>query len=248
MEETTSWLVCQPVEIHPRLRLFCLPHAGGGSIAFHSWRAKLPPLVQICPVLLPGREMRLEESFYTQMDPLVEAITQELTPWLEVPFVVFGHSMGALLAFEWVRNLRRNGLPMPNWIFLSGRPAPDAQMDSSSLQSLPDREFLEQLTLRYQGISQEFLRDPDLIQFFLPVLRADIAVVESYQFHAEAPLDCPMTVFGGVEDATASYEQLLAWKNHTQERFQLQLFPGGHFYSQDPMLKALSATLIELLG
>ncbi len=248
MEEATSWLVCQPAEMRPRLRLFCLPHAGGGSITFHSWRVKLPPLVQICSVLLPGRERRLAEPSYTQLNPLVETMTRELTPWLEVPFVVFGHSMGALLAFEWVRNLRRSGLPMPNWIFLSGRPAPDMQVEGSPLQSLPDREFLEELTLRYQGISQEFLQNPDLTQLFLPVLRADIAVVESYQFKAGAPLNCPMTVFGGVEDATASYEQLLAWKNHTQERFRLQLFPGGHFYPQDPMLEAISATLIELLG
>jgi medium-chain acyl-[acyl-carrier-protein] hydrolase len=247
LEKTTSWLVCQPAQIRPGLRLFCLPHAGGGSIAFHSWRTKLPPFVQVCSVLPPGREKRLEEPPHTRIEPLVEALTQELAPWLDVPFVVFGHSMGALLAFEWIRNLRRNDLPMPKWIFLSGRPAPDTKVDSSPLRSLPDREFLEELKLRYRGMSQDFLQDPDLTQLFLPVLRADIAIVENYQFHSEAPLNCPMTVFGGVEDATASYDQLFAWKKQTQKSFRLQLFPGGHFYPQDSMLKSISNTLIELI-
>jgi medium-chain acyl-[acyl-carrier-protein] hydrolase len=247
MRETSSWLLSQLDASDNRVRLFCLPHAGGGATAFRFWKINLPSFVQVCPILLPGREARIAEDPYTDLDSLVEALTQELLPWLDQPFAIFGHSMGALLAFEWARSLRRTGQFKPSWIFLSGRAAPDKRTDAS-LRLLPDDEFLEELNRRYQGIPQELLDAPELMQVFLPILRADISVVESYQFEEDTPLECPVTVFGGVNDRMATYDQLFAWKRHTSERFQLQLFPGGHFYPQVPMLEVISATLNEVHG
>lgn len=195
---------------------------------------------------MPGREMRLSEALYTRIDPLVEAMDRELRPWLDIPFAVFGHSMGALLAFEWMRKLRRDGASMPVWLFLSGRRAPDAPDDSHLLHPLPDDEFVKELTRIYDGIPQEFLADKALLEVFLPILRADIAVVESYRFHEDEPLDCPITVFSGVNDSSVSWNQLQAWKRHTHRRFSMQVLPGGHFYSQRPLLQAISATLAGL--
>jgi medium-chain acyl-[acyl-carrier-protein] hydrolase len=224
-----------------------LPHAGGGVTAFRSWNEALPPWVQVCPVALPGREMRRSEPAFNDLDKLVDAIARELQHSLNVPYAVFGHSMGSLLAFEWVRRLQRDGLPMPGWLFLSGRRAPEQVTDRSLLlHGLPDAEFLEQLTSLYQGIPQEILREPELMEVFLPILRADISVVESYRFRESEPLDCPITVFAGTSDTSVNWDQLLAWKRQTRRRFAVELLPGGHFYPQKPLLQTLSATLAGL--
>ena len=246
MSRSTQWLQSRALSANPRVRLFCLPHAGGGATVYHPWTAELPPFVQVCPVLLPGRETRLTEALFTQIEPLVDALNRELRPWLDIPFAIFGHSMGALLAFEWTRRLQREGHPMPGWIFLSGRRAPDTPDDTSHLHSLPDRDFVEQLTRRYNGIPQEFLENNALMDVFLPVLRADIAVVESYSFHEDEPLDCPFTVFAGAKDKSVSWDQLFAWKRHTRRRFHMQILPGGHFYPQRPLLQTISNTLTGL--
>jgi medium-chain acyl-[acyl-carrier-protein] hydrolase len=229
------------------MRLFCLPHAGGGAIGFRAWSAAMPASVQVCPVLLPGREMRRAEPAYADLETLVDAIATQLQPWLDLPFAIFGHSMGSLLAFEWVRRLERGGQSMPEWLFLSGRRAPDSPPDGNHLHALPDSQFLEQLTSLYQGIPQEILRDPELMEVFLPILRADISVVESYGYEEDEPLDCPITVFAGTQDASVTWDQLLDWKRQTRQRFAVQLLPGGHFYPQEPLLQTISETLTGLV-
>jgi medium-chain acyl-[acyl-carrier-protein] hydrolase len=246
LSKNALWLQCRPLTESPRMRLFCLPHAGGGAIGFRSWNAAMPPFVQVCPVLLPGREMRRTEPAHTDLDTLVDALTAQLQPWLDLPYAIFGHSMGSLLAFEWVRRLERDGQSMPEWLFLSGRRAPDSPPDGHLLHALPDSQFLEQLAGLYQGIPQEILRDPELMAVFLPILRADISVVESYRFREDGPLNCPITVFSGAQDASVTWDQLLAWKRQTCQRFALQLLPGGHFYPQEPLLQTISATMAGL--
>jgi len=228
------------------MRLFCFPHAGGGASVFHSWHSTLAPTIQVCPILLPGRETRLSDPPYASFDSLLEALTHQLQPWIDVPFAAFGHSMGALLAFELVRKLQEDGKPMPAWLFLSGRRAPDAPDKAPLLTPLPDGEFLEELTRRYQGMSQEFLQEPELMAVVLPILRADLAVVESYSYRESRELECPLTVFAGIEDSTVTYEQLLGWRRQTKARFTAQLFPGAHFYPQASMLETISRNLSEI--
>jgi surfactin synthase thioesterase subunit len=194
-------------------------------------------------VRLPGRETRLSEAPYTQFDDLLAALTRELRPWLDIPYAVFGHSMGSLLAFEWVRQLQSEAESMPEWLFLSGRRAPDAAVDSAPLRNLPDEAFVQALTRRYEGIPQELLQDPELLAVFLPTLRADISVVESYRYREGDVLECPVTVSAGIGDSSVSYEQLLGWKRQTRGVFAAHLYPGGHFYPQSQLLKAIAATL-----
>jgi surfactin synthase thioesterase subunit len=204
--------------------------------------------VQLCPVLLPGRETRLSEALYTDIVPLVDAMDLELRPWLDIPYAVFGHSMGALLAFEWVRSIQRELHSAPAWLFLSGRRAPDAPGETHLLSSLPDSEFVKKLAHLYDGIPQEFLENETFMEVFLPILRADIAVVESYRFQKGEPLDCPITVFAGAEDASVTWGQMLDWKRQTRRHFALKILPGEHFYPQGPLLATISATLAELVS
>ena len=195
--------------------------------------------------MLPGRESRLSEAPFREISTLMDALTQELCPWLDRPYAIFGHSMGALLAFEWARHLRRRKEKPPVSLFLSGRCAPDTEPSPHRLQALPDGEFITELNRRYEGIPSEILRESDLLEFYLPILRADIEVVESYQFKEESPLESPMTVFAGVKDPSVTWDQLLAWKRHTNSRFAAQLFPGGHFYPHGPLLSAIAAAMTE---
>jgi surfactin synthase thioesterase subunit len=135
---------------------------------------------------------------------------------------------------------------MPVWLFLSGRRAPDVPSDTPNLRSLPDREFLNQLANTYQGLAAEFLNNPDMLEVFLPILRADISIVESYAFAPTEPLTCPLTVFAGKDDPTATWEMIRPWSRQTRGPFALQLFPGGHFYPHPPLLQTIGETLRHL--
>jgi surfactin synthase thioesterase subunit len=227
------------------MRLFCLPHAGGGASAFHGWHAAFAPQVQVCPILLPGRESRLSEPLYTNFDRLLDALSEELRSWLDVPFAVFGHSMGALLAFEWIRKLQREGTSVPSKVFLSGRRAPDASDEAGLLSSLSDAEFLDRLAHRYKGLPDEILNEPELMAVMLPILRADISIVESYRFTEGELLKCPTMVSAGVDDATVGFDQLMGWQRHVNSPFDVQIFPGGHFYPDGPLISAISAALTK---
>ncbi len=246
LDKKSPWLPFKSPVQAARLRLFCLPHAGGGAREFYSWGTALPPLVDLCPVLLPGRETRFTEYRFTDIAPLTDAIVAAWTPWLDIPYAIFGHSMGALLAFECARRLRNAGHPAPQWLFLSGRRAPDGHPDPHPLHALPDTRFLEQLHRIYQGIPQELLENPEIMAVFLPTLRADISVVESFRFEEQEPLDCPITVFAGQDDASVSWQQLFAWRRQTRRAFAAHIFPGGHFYPREPLLRSISATLLKL--
>ncbi|MFC5861904.1 thioesterase II family protein [Acidicapsa dinghuensis] len=245
-ENSTPWLQLRPTPETPQMRMFCFPHAGGGSTVYYPWNRSLPPFVQVCPIVLPGRENRVSEPSIDDFSMLLASITRHLRPWLDLPFVVFGHSMGALLAFEWVRELRRNHCPMPGWLFLSGRCAPQTPPISSPLHNKPDEEFLSELNERYRGIPDEVLSNPELLEFYLPILRADIGVIESYRYQEQEPLSIPITVFAGADDTSISWNEIMDWKLHTSARFQTQILPGGHFYPHNSLLQAMSKTLLEL--
>jgi medium-chain acyl-[acyl-carrier-protein] hydrolase len=225
-----------------------MPHAGGGAAEYHAWSASLPASVQICPILLPGRETRFSEPPYTDCDQVADVLVRELKPHLEIPYAVFGHSMGALLAFECVRRLQRSGSPAPRWLFVSGRRAPDAAADLEPLHSLPDAEFLDRLNRIYKGIPEELLNNPEILEVFLPTLRADISVVESYRFEGNGPVECPISAFSGESDSSVTWQELLAWKRQTGRQFAAHIFPGGHFYPREPLLRSLSATLSKLIA
>jgi len=246
LKRSTPWLRCRPTDGPPRMRLFCLPHAGGGSIAFQRWSATLPASVQVCSVMLPGRETRISEPLFTEIDPLLDAMTDELCPWLDTPYAIFGHSMGALLAFEWVRRLRQEERTLPQWLFLSGRRSPDVPDNATTLHLLSDRDFVEELTRRFDGIPPEILQNDEHMSIYLPILRADVSVVESYSYYEGEPLDCPITLFYGVDDRSVTWDQMVAWKRHTKRQCTFQFFPGGHFYPQQPLLQVISATLHTL--
>jgi medium-chain acyl-[acyl-carrier-protein] hydrolase len=151
-----------------------------------------------------------------------------LQPYLDLPFAFFGHSMGALISFEVARQLRRQGTS-PVHLFISGRRAPQIPDRHPRMYMLPDSEFLEELR-QLNGTSDVVLNNPELMQLLLPTLRSDFAMCGTYTYVNEPPFDCPISVFGGLEDTTETRDQLEGWKTQTCSYFTLQMLPGDHFF------------------
>lgn len=250
MVTTNCWLTCPKPNPQAHLRLFCFPYAGAGASAFRSWVDKLSLLnVEVCAVQLPGRETRLRESPFTRISPLVEALARVLLPYLDLPFAFFGHSMGALVSFELARQLRRQQSPSPLHLFVSSRRAPQLPNPYSSIHHLPDAAFIKEL-YRYNGTPQAVLEDPELRLLFLPLLRADLAVNETHVYTPEAPLNCSISAFGGLEDREASRNELDAWRVQTSKTFTLRMFPGDHFFlkkERDALLQVISQDLRRIV-
>jgi surfactin synthase thioesterase subunit len=229
------WLPRRGVGADSALRLFCFPHAGGGSAGYHRWSAEFSREIDVIPVLLPGRERRIAESPFDRLPAQIAALTDALAPHLTRPYALFGHSMGALTAFELCRALRRRGVPRPKRLFVAAFRAPQLAAKSSPIHGLPDGELVAAIQERFQGIPPEIAQSEELLGLFLPSLRADIAVIETYQYVPEPPLSCPLTVMGGVNDTQISAAELAAWRLQTDAEFTQKMLPGGHFFvSQAP--------------
>jgi surfactin synthase thioesterase subunit len=240
--KSNDWITTLNPHPHARCRLFCLPHAGGGAALFRTWPNGLPADVEVCPIHLPGREVRFAEPRFTSIVKLVQTLAPVILPHLQKPFAVFGHSMGGLIGFELIRELRRLDAPTPLQLLIAARQAPQLVETSSPLRGLPDNEFFGALQQRYGGIPYEALNNQEIRDVFMPLLRADIEMVETYRCHPEEPLDCPISVFGGRLDRIA-HPDLLAWQQQTREPVFVQMFEGSHFFMQ-----TAQACLLEVIG
>jgi medium-chain acyl-[acyl-carrier-protein] hydrolase len=229
---TDRWISCPKPNPEARLRLFFLPYAGAGSTSFNAWTRLFSPEIEIFLVHLPGRDKRISEAPFLQLPPLVEPLTQALMRYLDRPFSFFGHSMGGLVSFEVTRQLRRQHGLVPAHLFVSARLAPHVPDSRPKLHALPDKDFLAATEKRYGALPQVVLEDPELLKLFLSILRADLTLIEEYQYTEESPLACPIRVFGGLQDHTVTHEELLAWRAQTTEHFDLHMLPGDHFYIQ----------------
>jgi medium-chain acyl-[acyl-carrier-protein] hydrolase len=198
-------------------------------------------------VQLPGREDRWREPPLTDLSALVLQLGNGLRGRFEPPFAFFGHSMGAFVAFELARHLRRERRPGPAMLIISAARAPQIPDPDPQTHRLPEDELLPDLR-RLGGIPSEFLNHPDLIALLLPTLRADLAMCETYVYRDEPPLDCPISAYGGRQDAKIPPELLSPWRVQTTGAFQLRMFPGNHFFFLQNGGAAVLQTLRDELG
>ena len=210
-------------------RLFCLPYAGAGASTFAPWAAAAGSRLDICAVHLPGRESRIAEDAFTSVDSLVPVLVDRLTPHLDRPYSLFGHSMGALIAFETARELRRRGLRSPVRLFVSAFRAPHLPERFPDRRALDDQAFVADLRA-LAGTPDEVIADAEMIALLLPTLRADVTLCETYVYRAADPLDLPLTVFGGANDPRVSRAELEGWRGHTRAAMELCILPGHHFF------------------
>ena len=243
-----SWITCYKPNSKACLRLFCFPHAGGGALSFRSWSNDLPPTVEVCPIELPGRGIRFMETPLTQLDLLVRSLAEAILPYLDKPFVFFGHSMGALLSFELARWLFKAYNITTLHLFISACHAPQIPSAKPPIHSLPEAEFIEEMR-RLNGTPKAVLEDREMMQILLPILRADFAVVETYAYTTDLPLKCPITAFGGLSDRVVSCDRLEAWREQTCASFTLHMLPGDHFFwqsSEQIFLRIFSRKLYQI--
>jgi medium-chain acyl-[acyl-carrier-protein] hydrolase len=214
---------------HAELRLFCLPYAGGSSQIYRDWTNYLSREIELCPIELPGRGSRLNETPITDFSILVQKIALGIHHHLDRPFAFFGHSMGALLSFELTRLLRQQGYASPAHLFVSGYRAPHLKSNSTLIHNLPEPEFTEEIR-RLGGTPEAVLANAELRELVFPTLRADFAAIETYRYRSCTSLVCPITVFGGLQDPGVDVADLEAWRQYTTGKFGLQMFSGNHFF------------------
>ena len=202
----------------------------------------MPTDVEICPVQYPGRGTRLKEAPFTRLSSLVEALAEALIPLLDRPFAIFGHSLGALAGFELARQLRRQFGVQPVRLFVSGDRAPQVPSRDRPIHALSEEAFLAELR-SLNGIPEKVLEDAELMEIMLPIVRADVAVYETYVYATEPPLDRPISAFGGLQDRRVSRADLEAWRDQTTASFSLRMFPGDHFF-----LNTIQPLLLQVLS
>jgi surfactin synthase thioesterase subunit len=234
------WFTVFPSQSRPRARLLCFAHAGGSAAVFRPWAALVPGDVELVAVELPARRARLAEPAVTSIAAIVSALTNEVGPLLDRPFALFGHSMGAIVAFEFARALRELGRPLPAQLFVSGARAPQLAR-VPDLHTLPREAFIAGV-VALGGLPVELTAEPDLMDLVLPALRADFTAIETWRYAPAPPFTFPITAFGGTEDPRVAERQLALWAEHTTGPFGVRVFPGGHFY-----LDKHRAALLELL-
>ena len=208
------------------IRLYCLPHAGGSASAFRPWVGALDG-VAVCPVQPAGRETRLRDGAHETMTDCVGELADFVVADADGPYAVFGHSLGALVGFELIREIRRRGPAPPVHFLVSGCVAPQ-QAAAEAADELTDERIIE-LLRSLGGTPEEFLSDPRVLRMILPTVRADLAVRNSYRYEQRPPLEVPITTITGTEDQRAGAEAAAGWREQTVGRYRALTLRGGHF-------------------
>ncbi|MCX4743047.1 alpha/beta fold hydrolase [Streptomyces antibioticus] len=218
----------EPAPDAPR-RLVCFPHAGGSAPYFVPVARAMAGGTDVLAVQYPGRQERRGEPFLDSIDALARAAVDALAPWLDRPLTLFGHSMGAMVAFEAARLLEAEGRA-PRGLVVSGRRAPTCVRSAPDLVHLQDDEGLMNEIRRLNGTDERILADEELLRMILPVIRSDYQAVESYRYRPGPPLSCPVLALIGDTDPQVTREEARFWAEHTTGPFDMTVFPGGHFY------------------
>ena len=227
-----------------KVTLFCFPYAGGGTMAYRNWRDALPGAAVIA-TRLPGRESRLGEPPLTSLQSLVEIVGSEIVPHLREPFAFFGHSMGAIIAFELTRWLRANNRAMPGSLHVSAARAPQFRLNHKPGPEPDETAFLDELR-RLEGMPRDVLDNPELMSVVLPALRADANLYREYVYQPGDPLPVPIHAYGGASDPNVHRDHLERWREQTTSQFSMQQFEGGHFFIQSAQARFLQTLNTKL--
>jgi len=230
--ERDGWVIRREPRRGARMRLFCFHHAGGGASAFASWPSLLGEATELCAVQTPGRENLFLQPRLRSIDALLPELLWRLKPWLDRPFAFFGHSLGGLVAFSAAHRLIEAGGPACELLMLSACLPPHAPRTASVLADAPEPELLDSLR-KLGSASAPALENAELRALFLPVLRDDLAMAESFFGGQWSRLQLPIMAFGGDNDTSVPRQKLELWRDYSDDGFALTTFPGGHFYIED---------------
>jgi surfactin synthase thioesterase subunit len=243
MPRRDTWVRCLAPKPDARYRIVCFPFAGGGAHAFRAWSGALRD-GEVWAAQLPGHVGRLNEPLATDLKEAARELARAVRSEVPGSPVLFGHSMGAWLALEVARALEGMAAPA-SALIVAGRAGPGIP-DEGPISHLPDAQFVECVRRRYDGIPPEVAASAEIMELFVPILRADIAMMERYDPAVGARLTCPVLACGGAGDLAVPPSALGAWSVVTSGHFEQRTFPGGHFFLAEPggaMLPALGAWL-----
>jgi surfactin synthase thioesterase subunit len=212
------------------VNLLCLPNAGASAMMYLGWRARLPDWIKLVPVELPGRGRRIGEPCAEEFDALVAQLCREHAGAMRAPYALFGHSMGALLAYGVARRQLLAGAPLPLTLFASGTAGP-SRRDAERFARTDDASLIATMR-RHGGTPQEVFDSPELMAMTLDILRADYKLCQSFTYRAGTPLPMPLEVLVGRQDDLGG-ERVVAWQREAGGAFALHWFPGGHFYLRE---------------
>jgi medium-chain acyl-[acyl-carrier-protein] hydrolase len=246
--EADSWIRRRQPEANEAeavVRVICFHHGGGGASSFNGWYRLLPPEVDMVRVQLPGREDRLKEQLIGHIDAVVAGVVPQLAPLFDRPVAFYGHSLGAIIAFEAIRELRRNGHGLPKALFVSGRRAPHLPLSHPAFGLASDDGLVEYLR-SMGGMPASLLEKTHWREQLLPIIREDLKISDLYVYRHEAALPCPITYFAGVADPWVKPRERQGWRAQTRSDFRLVEYGGGHFFSRDEQA-AIVADIVQSL-
>jgi surfactin synthase thioesterase subunit len=230
-----------------RIRLFCLPCAGGGASFYRTWQSTLSSEIEVVPVCLPGREQRLGEPAIDTIEHMITTLKNAILPLLDIPYAFFGYSMGAIIAHHLACQLAHDGSPSPAHVFIAALRSPDLPLCRSPFHSLPSDKLWQEIA-KYGGTPQEILESDEFRSLLEPSLRADFRLAETTLSGHLKPLDCPITVFGGTTDPSPRPEELDGWRHATNRPVEINTYQGGHFFvkaHENALLRVIASALAQ---
>jgi medium-chain acyl-[acyl-carrier-protein] hydrolase len=212
-----------------KIKLFCFPYAGGTSFIYRSWSSILPDNCDLIAVQLPGREKRIADPMHATMDEVVAELNADMQELLDSEFIFFGHSLGGLIAYELLHLMEQNSSLPSSVLAVSACRTPKDITTMGKIAELSDEAFKARMSA-YGGTPEILLNDKEMMAFILPRMRADISILESYQYKERNPLKSPIIGFCGDKDAYVSFSQFKRWADFSEKKFQCEQYTGGHFY------------------
>lgn len=214
-----------------KIKLFCIPYAGGSAMVYSQWIKKIHDNIEIVPIELKGRGIRVNEGHYNSINEMIEDVFQSIIDRIEgSDYAIFGHSMGSIVAFETYHKIVEKGIKKPKHMFFSGRKVP-ALEKKNECENLTDEGFIETIK-SYGGLSEELLGSDEMMKYFMPILRNDFNILEEYHYDEKNPIDVECSIFLGKDDSITVYEAL-EWKDYIDNNCQVYVFNGGHFFIKD---------------
>jgi len=244
--ENNRWIVRPNPNNNAKLRLFCFPYAGSSAVVTYKFLVdNLPEFIDVCPVELPGRGARMMETLIDNLDVVIDEATEAIQDFIDIPFIFFGHSMGALISYELTHSLIQKYSAKPSKLYMSAHKAPFLERSGPIMHKLEANKFTDEL-VKMDGISKEIMQHKELMELVLPIIRNDYLVCETYKYKQKELLDIPITVFGGSYDKDITENDLLAWSKITSADFNHFMIQGDHFFilkQKDYFLKLFSRIL-----
>jgi medium-chain acyl-[acyl-carrier-protein] hydrolase len=228
----SDWLSNHVPRPNATLRLFCFPYAGGGAVMYKDWARQLPEHVEVCAIEPPGRFARRKESQPASMEEFITGLAGALGELHDLPYVCFGYSLGAWMAFEWARWLRRAHQAEPRALVMAASRAPQVPSRVPAISHQPIDRFAREVQVRYGAFDPIVAADPDLRRLVISIMQVDLRLLESYACQPEAPFACPIVALGGTDDPGVRRPDLEAWSVHSSGACEVTMLGGGHFFIQ----------------